>query len=334
MDSPDSQLKQEHGHEAERWSERVQRLVAEADDHHPLIHRRNFEKFVEVDYAGNWPEVQLWLSRLQGKWVYRGQGDSKWLLLPSLDRAVTKTITLTGSGLGPTSGGLRLDPQSEELNLLQEFQRRAHHYAENVPAADETVDWLALMQHYGAPTRLLDWTYSPYVALYFAVENSSAGSERAVWAIASGWLVEASRVALQEHDPAFVPGTNFRTRCEQVNRIILCETNPSIVILANPLRMNERLAAQQGVFLCNLSHIEQFDISLLRMIALPKPPSKPVLRKLVISDSARIDLLKELQRMNITGASLFPGMDGLSRTLRVNLEIELDAMKRQIEDGA
>jgi hypothetical protein len=224
-----------------------------------------------------------------------------------------------------------LVPRSAEVDLLVEFQRRAHHYPETTPALDEVVDWLALMQHYGAPTRLLDWTYAPYVALYFALEDASSKSDSALWAIELDWLIESSQTALRKHEPELASITDFRARCEYINRMVLAETNPNIVILANPFRMNQRLTAQQGTFLCSLSHIEEFYFSLLRMMASPATPAKPVVRKLLIMPEARIGLLKELKRTNITGASLFPGLDGFARSLRVNLEIELDATKHQIE---
>jgi hypothetical protein len=54
-----------------------------------------------------------------------------------------------------------------ESGLLRRFKRQAHHYISNPPEENDPLEWLALMQHYGAPTRLLDWTYSFFVALYF-----------------------------------------------------------------------------------------------------------------------------------------------------------------------
>src|SRR5207248_10335432 len=57
----------------------------------------------------------------------------------------------------------RLNPAQYEKELLLEFQQGAHQSSGFVPLFNEVLDWLALMQHYGAPTRLLDWTRSPYV---------------------------------------------------------------------------------------------------------------------------------------------------------------------------
>lgn len=321
MDTNENAVKPNYGEVDEAWLARIQQLRAETDSQRRLIHLSNFEAFVAVHHAEDWSEVKSWLA-LPGNWVYRGQHEATWFLTTSLERAITKTLTIPQIGLDSISGPARMDPAQNETKLLQEFQRRAHHYIKAVPEASEILDWLALMQHYGAPTRLLDWTLSPYVALYFAIERPSSGSEHAVWAIESNWLEAATRTILQE---PFFP-FNLRDRCEKINRTIFSGTNPNIVILANPFRMNERLAAQQGVFLTNLSHYD-FTISLLEMIA---PLDKPVVRKLVVSPSARLGLLRELQRMNITGASLFPGLDGFSQSLKVNLELELDALTRRI----
>lgn len=61
-----------------------------------------------------------------------------------------------------------------EHKIVRDFQRRAHHHADHLPKPGDQMEWLALMQHHGAPTRLLDWTYSFFVALFFAIERASS----------------------------------------------------------------------------------------------------------------------------------------------------------------
>ena len=102
-------------------------------------------------------------------WIYRGQESSDWDLATSLERCCERHKVATG------------DRPKVERELCREFRRAYHHYALHIPEKDSVAEWLALMQHYGAPTRLLDFSYSVHVAAYFAVEKAATAS--AVWAI-------------------------------------------------------------------------------------------------------------------------------------------------------
>lgn len=317
------------------WVERFRRRASEYDDQatgHRLIHRDNFDQFIAIEEVASWPQFQdVVAGRFQkGGWAFRGQGVSNWRLETSLERACLRTLKLPGGPPNIAATSMFVRPNQSERDLLLRFQRQAHHYIQNPPDDSDVLDWLALMQHHGVPTRLLDWTFSPYVALYFALENIGPirfHADCAVWAVDTHWLTEKANSTLRA-DPRFPKPSNVRTFDQYLNRclndILFSGTNLNVVVVANPIKMNERVVAQQGVFLCHLSQSEAFDYALLQMMLTPMPPRLPVIWQVVIKPAERVRFLRELHRMNIHGASLFPGLDGFARSLKVRLQIEID----------
>ena len=91
--------------------------------------------------------------------VYRGQRDFGWELATTLERAARR--------FGLSSDRL----PAVETWLITEFQRHSHRFATVLPEQADRMRWLTLMQHHGAPTRLLDWMYSFFVAVHFAIER-------------------------------------------------------------------------------------------------------------------------------------------------------------------
>jgi len=94
----------------------------------------------------------------ESAWIFRGHGSIDRLLAPAVEWAAAKK----------SASWVLL-----ESMMLEGFRAKApmHVDPRNLPPAEDRLAWLALMQHYGVPTRLLDFTYSPYVALYFAIRN-------------------------------------------------------------------------------------------------------------------------------------------------------------------
>lgn len=185
-------------------------------------------------------------------WIFRGQREAAWGLVPSLDRHKFK-------GVIATIGRGKL-----EEKLLGEFKRRARPHLKIEPRNDW--EWLSLAQHYGLPTRMLDWTQSPLVALYFALETlGNSGS--AVWCI--------------------------RPPEAQVNDVLPFKVEH--LVRYDPSHLSPRITQQSGCFTVH-------------------PELSPVEGKIIkvfIWLEARSTVRRELFKMGIHRASLFPDLDGI-----------------------
>ena len=128
-----------------------------------------------IENVESWSGAKDHLNQLGAGWAFRGQRDSKWALSTSIERA---------------SNG-KLEPEVVEKLLIRGFRQKAHHYLPAGRQPGNMFEWLAMMQHAGVPTALLDWTRSPYVAAYFAFENldnaEDVNGHCAVWAINTDW---------------------------------------------------------------------------------------------------------------------------------------------------
>jgi hypothetical protein len=232
-----------------------------------------------------------------------------------LDRAI-KFEHSDASG----SGHYYRDREAEQRDLLFRFQQQAHHHIIHLPSMDDHSSWLALMQHHGVPTRLLDWTKSSYVALYFAIADEPQEECSAVWAINLDWLKNKGRELLGS-ETATAALDDVETRSVFLNKL-LSQKKP-VIVQIDPLRINERMVAQQGIVLCKLLHFWLFDRVLVHMMSSPDVPDQPVLRKIIVGKSLRIDFLRHLREMNIHSAALYPGLDGFGKSLKLDLEIKV-----------
>ena len=216
-----------------------------------------------------------------------------------------------------------MDREAEGRDLLFRFKQQAHRYLQHLPTDDDLGSWFGLMQHHGVPTRFLDWTESPYVGMYFALEEESQEKERcsAVWAIDLDWLDLKGFELLGSEVATSVPDDPEVT-ARYLNGL-LGQTGEPVIVRINPLRADERVAAQQAFFLCKLFHQATFNQVLIRMMTRPETPDLPVVRKLEVDGSHRIAFLKNLRSMNIHRASLFPGLDGFGQSLGLDLEIKV-----------
>ena len=212
--------------------------------------------------------------------------------------------------------------------MLREARRRARQYLPRVPEEDDALGWLALLRHHGAPTRLLDFSKSFYVAVWFATE--SADGDAAVWAVDLQRLRDAAAARLAERDPAFA---DLAPEGWAVAKAVLGRRDLGAgVVAVEPFHLDERLAAQQGMFLVSLDPSRSFVDNLAAAFGVdaldfPQEP-RPFGGGADIGDALAASVVEvvlpqalhrpareDLWRMNLTAASFFPGMDGFARSL-------------------
>ncbi|MFZ2653740.1 MAG: FRG domain-containing protein [Victivallales bacterium] len=278
-------------------------------------------EFASIKFE-SWPDL-LNFGRGLDNWFYRGQSCANWSLMSSLERAI-------GSTHNPS-----WDCKHTEQWMLRKFCGFAHNYLAHPPKDDDLLEWLALMQHHGAPTRLLDCTYSFPVAAFFAARE--AKTDFAVWAF--NWnLFSQSAIARfgLKIDPMFA-ALEFHTAMHaKANEFLTNNASGALAFPTVLFHSNERLEAQQGMFLfpCDPSHTLLENIECLidkPVISSINEPSNIIrydatasnvalfrqhwLLKLVLPKEERFNTLIDLHRMNIHDASLFPGLDGFTRSL-------------------
>jgi hypothetical protein len=200
----------------------------------------------------------------KGKWLYRGHSDAGWELKCGLDRK--ECISHWG----------KLSRLEYEHHVLNQFKLRAIPYLKMIPQTDW--EWLVLAQHYGLPTRLLDWTTNPLIAVFFALRDVRDGNDAAI-------------IAYKHNNPP----VSFREIGPfEIDKIELFE----------PPHIGERVAAQHSVFTAEPS-LNELDDSTGREIEMWFVPSK-------FAGKIRI----ELEKFGITESSLFPGLDSIAMEVK------------------
>ena len=237
------------------------------------------------------------------RWLFRGHTEFSWRLAPRLERVCEIDDLLNA-----------------EEHMLTEFRSKAHLYAEHLPRTDDTLGWLSTMQHHGVPTRLLDWTYSAFVAMFFAIETVGQEGNGAIWAIDAEAL---DRVFQARARGILPPGSRPRKiGPEQFDTIAFRPAFEAesfgLVGLMLPSFHVSRLSSQQGCFLINCNYRMKFEESLADMME-----QGPVswLFRITFSQSIRLTCLRRLMHFNVHPATLFPDLEGLARFIAMKNEL-------------
>jgi hypothetical protein len=228
-------------------------------------------------------------------WAFRGQRDASWPLFSSLSRY------LLDHKVHPRAWS------AQESRIVRIFTRKAYLLLQHLPREDDDFEWLALMQHHGAPTRLLDMSWSPYVAAYFALEH--AITDAAVWAIFPPGLNNRPNPSLRGIRPN--TGDDIGPWNPGAYRRYFLPNKLRTAVIGEPKRMNQRLIVQAGTFVMP---------GLLDEPVETLVPHDYIVKFVIDTTSVRREAMADLYNMNIGNATLFPGLDGLARSLAYELE--------------
>jgi hypothetical protein len=244
--------------------------------------------------------------------------------------AVKQTTGTLQTSIERTSLDWKMDLKDAlkiEFQTIREFQRRTLDPLHKRVHSD-TLFCLALMQHYGAPTRLLDCSYSPFAAVAFAMEkgpkrlNSSKDKEvvPVVWCFSVKWLRDKT-IENTKHKDAF----GMRSKDDERNNPTFhtlynlgseanAEQREQFVKSENPFHLNQRLTTQRGAFLCPADLTSSFVDNLRSMNGWESDKNVVKLRLEMDRDKAT-EFVRNLKGMNLSFAALFPGLEGFARSI-------------------
>lgn len=248
---------------------------------------------------GSWAELQeklfenSWnegLGRFRPNHAFRGTDDASYPLKTSISRL----------------GG---DAEDLERHLMRNFRKYA---GRDVVEQDSLWHWLSVAKHHGLPTRLLDWTHSPFVAMHFCTADIGRfDADGAIWVVdyvkAHKLLPEELRAQLAEEGSNMFTGEMLSRVADTLEDLKRMHP-PNFVGFFEPPSMDERIVNQYAL----LSFMSDAGAMLDQWLE-----ERPGLwKKIVIPAELKWEIRDKLDQANVTERVLFPGLDGLSSWLK------------------
>jgi hypothetical protein len=253
--------------------------------------------------AEDWQDLQEYLfnnfdssiDRHRSNFVYRGVDDASFGLQTSIQRLGREPIDL-------------------ESNLIRNFQKYSP-INTLVDNYNNIWNWIALGQHYGLQTRLLDWTFSPYVALHFSTEDlSKFDKDGAIWMVDFAAIIKYYPKNLQDklvNDRIFSLTSNeLNTEIgDNINKIYkYSRDNINTMIFFEPPSIDNRIINQYGLF----SFMLDPNSDKLKWLE----DKENVFKKIIIPQKLKWEIRDKLDQANVSERVIYPGLDGISKWLK------------------
>ncbi|HEX2209034.1 MAG TPA: FRG domain-containing protein [Longimicrobium sp.] len=249
--------------------------------------------------VSNWNELneQLYqgsfnprIGRIRSTYAFRGVSSAGYPLTTSLSRL----------------GGAFAQMEQHLLRNFRKYARRGD------VQTDSVWNWLAVAQHHGLPTRLLDWTFSPQVAMHFATARLGEFERDAViWTVdfvqAHALLPRTLREEMEAESADVFTVEMLARRAQTLEEFDGLSKEP-FALFFEPPSLDERIVNQFALFSVMSSpeaHLEDW------LAAHPE-----LVRRIVIPAELKWEIRDKLDQANVTERVLFPGLDGLSAWLK------------------
>ncbi|MBI9015488.1 MAG: FRG domain-containing protein [Clostridiales bacterium] len=261
-----------------------------------------------IKYINSWSEFVEIAEKHSAKeglnpYAFRGQSNSSWKIQNSLQR---KLIEM---GINNQKDALEF-----ERKLAETFKVCSKKHLKSLRKRIENRDllsWWELMQHYGAPTRLLDWTASPYIACYFAVSESFE-EDAAVYIFDAAHLLWIQSLRANEEK-------NYENkRCyEQIEKSIKGKDYYECVLTITDPHPTDRMIAQKSEFTLSTELLIDHDVLIDEIVYKNVNNGKghSLFSKIIINKNLKKKFMIELNKMDINAGNLFPGLDGVGKQI-------------------
>lgn len=259
-----------------------------------MIEEKKFNTWIELqEYLFNFEKGSIH-NRYRSSLAYRGVSNAGYDLKTSL---------------------MRLNNKTAEKHLLRNFKKYANTLIKD---NDNVWELLAIAQHYGLPTRLLDWSFSPYVALHFATSNSREfNKDGAIWCMdilkVNELLPDKLNEILKDEGSLVFTVDSLKNislnEFDNLNNNQIEDEDKDFVICLEPPSIDERIINQYAMFTVISNPNKKFD-------ELMDEHPDGIYTKIIIPKELKMEIRDKLDQANISERIIYPGLEGISAWLK------------------